>query len=95
MTVDDYDAYFEVIPKIGEEILEANPDLKCAVLEYCFIIYHDKEYREKDIDVEYCEKITEFGKETETIKFRKLDSVEQAACILYKGLYSTLLAQMA
>jgi DNA-binding transcriptional MerR regulator len=90
MTVDDYDAYFEVIPKIGEEVLEANPDLKCVVPEYCFIIYHDKEYREKNIDVEYCEMVTEFGKETETIKFKRLEPVEQAACILHKGPYSTL-----
>ena len=90
MTVPDYDAYFEVIPEIGEEVLKANPDLKCAVPEYCFIIYHDKEYKEKDIDMEYCEMVTQFGEETETIKFRKLEPVEQAACILHKGPYGTL-----
>ncbi|HPJ20884.1 MAG TPA: MerR family transcriptional regulator [Clostridia bacterium] len=90
MVVADYDAYFEVIPQIGEEVTKANPNLKCAVPEYCFIIYHDKEYKEKDIDVEYCEMVTEFGNETETIKFKKLEPVEQAACILHKGPYSTL-----
>jgi len=90
MTIPNYDAYFDIIPQIGEEVLEANPDLKCAVPEYCFIIYHDKEYRETDIDVEYCEMVTEMGKDTETIKFKKLDPIEKAACILHKGPYSTL-----
>ncbi|MBN2882592.1 MAG: MerR family transcriptional regulator [Clostridia bacterium] len=90
MTVPDYDAYFTVIPEIGEEVIEANPNLKCTVPEYCFIIYHDKEYKEKDIDIEYCEMVTEFGKDTETIKFKELEPVEKAACILHKGPYSTL-----
>jgi DNA-binding transcriptional MerR regulator/effector-binding domain-containing protein len=90
MTIPNYDAYFDVIPKIGEEVLKANPDLKCAVPEYCFIIYHDMEYKEKDIDVEYCEMVTKTGTDTETIKFKKLDPVETAACILHKGPYGTL-----
>ncbi len=90
MKIPDYDAYFEVIPKIGEEVIDANPNLKCSVPEYCFIIYHDREYKEKDIDVEYCEMVTEFGRDTETIKFKNLEPVEKAACILHKGPYSTL-----
>lgn len=90
MTVPDYDAYFNVIPEIGEEVTAANPNLKCSVPEYCFIIYHDKEYRENDIDMEYCEMVTEYGKDTDTIKFKELEPVEEAACILHKGPYSTL-----
>jgi DNA-binding transcriptional MerR regulator len=46
MTVPNYDAYFELIPAIGEECSKANPDLKCVVPEYCFIVYLDGEYKE-------------------------------------------------
>lgn len=90
MIVADYDSYFKEIPAIGEEIKAANPKLKCAVPEYCIIMYHDKEYKEKNIDIEYCEAVTEFGNETDTIKFKKLEAVPKAACLLHRGPYETL-----
>jgi effector-binding domain-containing protein len=89
MVVPSYDAYFELIPAIGEEVKKANPDLKCAVPEYCFIVYHDGEYKEKDIDIEYCEAVTKFGKEIGDIKFKKLPSV-MAVTVMHKGPYSEL-----
>ena len=89
LTVPNYNAYFEVIPKIGEEVTAANPDLKCSVPEYCFIRYLDEEYKEKDINVEFCEAVEKFGNETDTIKFKKMDSVKVAS-VLHKGPYSGL-----
>lgn len=90
MTVPDYNSYFELIPQIGEDVTAANPNLKCAVPEYCFIMYHDMEYKEKNIDIEYFEAVTEFGTDTETIIFKEIEPVEKAACILHKGPYETL-----
>jgi DNA-binding transcriptional MerR regulator len=89
MVVPNYNSYFELIPAIGEEVKKNNPTLKCAVPEYCFIIYHDGEYKEKDIDVEYCEAVTTFGKETDTIKFKKIPST-MAATVMHKGSYVNL-----
>ena len=37
MTVPDFSAYNEVIPAIGRAVKAANPNLKCAAPEYCFI----------------------------------------------------------
>lgn len=90
MVIPDYNAYFEIIPKIGEEVTKANPEIKCAVPEYCFIIYHDGEYKEKNLDVELCEAVTAFGKDSETIKFKKIEKVPTAACVYHKGPYSTI-----
>jgi len=90
MIVPDYDSYFSEIPAIGEEVKKANPSLKCAVPEYCIIIYHDDEYKDTNMDIEYCEAVTEFGNETDTIKFKKLEAVPEAACLLHKGPYETL-----
>jgi len=90
MVVESYDSYFEEIPKIGEEILRVNPDLTCLEMPYCFIIYHEGEYKSHDIDVEYCEAVTRAGVETETIKFKVIDGVKQAACVLHKGRYADL-----
>lgn len=90
MTIPSYDAYFQIIPSIGEEMKKANPDLKCAVPEYCFIIYHDGEYKESNIDVEFCEAVTQFGKDTSTIKFKQMERVPTAACVYHKGPYKDL-----
>lgn len=89
MTVLSYDAYFEVIPAIGEAVMKANPGLKCTVPEYCFIIYMDNEYREKDIHVEYCEAVDRFGKETDGIVFKKMEAVT-AVSVMHKGAYKNL-----
>lgn len=90
MVIPDYNAYFQVAPQIGEEVKKANPGLQCAVPEYCFVIYHDGEYREKDIDIEFCEAVTTFGRDTETIKFKKIAAVPAAACIYHRGGYDKL-----
>lgn len=89
MIVPSYDSYFQLIPKIGEEVTALNPNLKCAVPEYCFIVYHDGEYKERDIDVEYCEAVEEFGKENDSIKFKKIPSVTVVS-VMHKGPYNGL-----
>lgn len=47
MTIPSYDAYFEVLPALGQKMTEKYPDLQCAKPEYCFIIYLDGEYRKR------------------------------------------------
>ncbi|AOY78389.1 Multidrug-efflux transporter 1 regulator [Clostridium formicaceticum] len=90
MVIPNYDYYFEAIPQIGKEVTKANPELQCTVPEYCFIIYHDGEYKDQNIDVEFCESVTAFGTDTETIKFKKIEKVPTAACVYHKGPYSTI-----
>lgn len=90
MVIPNYDAYFEIIPKIGQEVKANNPNLKCTVPEYCFNIYRDGEYKEENIDVEFCEAVESFGKDTESIIFKKMERVPFAACIYHKGSYSTI-----
>lgn len=89
LTVPSYDAYFDLIPAIGQECMEANPDIKCRVPEYCFIVYLDGEYKEKDINIEFCEAVNKFGKDTGSIKFKKIESVT-ALSVMHKGSYSGL-----
>lgn len=87
--IPNYDTYFTMLPALGEAVKKHNPDVKCQVPEYCFVIYHDGEYKEKDIDIEYCEAVNKMGKDFDDIKFKIIPSV-MAACILHKGPYSRL-----
>ncbi len=89
MIVPNYAAYFELIPAIGVAIKKANPRLKCALPEYCFIIYHNDEYKDKDIDVEYCEAVTEIGVNTTDITFKTIPAC-LAVSVLHKGAYKDL-----
>ncbi len=65
-------------------------DCVCAAPEYCFNIYHDGEYKEKDIDVEMCEAVTQMKEDTGIIKFKKINRVPSAVCVLHKGPYESL-----
>lgn len=89
MTVPDYNSYFEVIPAIGKAVRQANPDLKCAVPEYCYIVYLDGEYKEKDINIEYNEAVLDFGNEVDGIVFRRTEPI-QAVSVMHKGGYADL-----
>ena len=89
MTVPNYNAYFEVIPVIGEQLVAKYPDLKCSVPEYCFITYLDGEYKEKDINVEFCEAVDKMMPDFEDIVFKKIESV-QAVSVMHKGNYAGL-----
>lgn len=84
-----YDEYFQLIPQIGREIVEMNPNLKCANPAYCFIIYHDGEYKDKNMDIEFCEAVTSYGKNTTSIRFKNMESTS-AVCVLHKGSYATI-----
>lgn len=89
MTVPGYDSYSQIIPEIGQKVMSKYPDLRCTMPEYCFIIYRDGEYREKDINIEFCEAIDQLKEDFEDIKFKEMPSV-QAVSLLHKGSYEGL-----
>ncbi|MEF9876716.1 MAG: GyrI-like domain-containing protein [Gordonibacter sp.] len=82
----DYSAYFSVIPAIGRTVSEANPDMKCATPEYCFISYLDPEYKERDISIEYNEAVVAMGNDVDGIFFREMPAVTVAA-VMHKVAY--------
>lgn len=84
----NYDSYFDVIPKMGEEMNRIGA--VCAKPAYCFNVYHDGEFKEKDIDVEVCEAVVDYCEDTDLVKFKRIEGVEEAVCILHKGPYALL-----
>ena len=57
---------------------------------YGFIIEHETEYKEEDIDIEYCLQVDEFYRDSSIIKFKKLPEVPTAVCLKHIGSYDTL-----
>lgn len=84
----NYDSYFDIIPKMGDEMRRLGA--VCAEPAYCFNLYHDGEYREKDIDVEVCEAVVDYCEDSDMVKFKRIEEVEEAVCVLHKGPYSRL-----
>ncbi|WP_163193580.1 MerR family transcriptional regulator [Clostridium thermarum] len=89
LTVSNYNEYFKVIPEIGKQVTTKYPDLKCAVPEYCFISYLDGEYKEKDINIEFCEAVDMMRENFDDIIFKKVEKVT-AISVMHKGAYSGL-----
>jgi len=87
-TIPDYNALFKIVPPLGDIMRKQGAE--CRIPEYCFNIYHNGEYREKDIDVEICEAVNEFCNDGDGIVYKKIEAVPTAAVIMHKGGYDSL-----
>lgn len=87
-TIENYDAYFDVVPRMGDYMRSVGA--VCREPAYCFTIYHDGEYREHDIDVEICEAVVAPCEESDRVKFRTVDAVPAAACAVHHGPYDRI-----
>lgn len=87
--IKNYDELFHLCPNIMAKEME-RLECVCAVPSYCFNIYHDGEYKDSNIDVEICEAILDLKEDSDILKFKEIDGIESAVCILHKGPYSAL-----
>lgn len=84
--VENYDAIGAMcVNIIGPEMQRLG--CKCPPPGYCFTIEHDKEYKPKDIDIEYCEQVEEAGEDSAIITFKRLPAVPTALCMKHVGPY--------
>lgn len=84
-----YDELFDLCPNvIGPEM--ARLGCECPEPGYCFTIDHTCEFRERDIDIEYCEAVTERKEDSELVEFKELKAVPTAVCMYHRGNYDTL-----
>lgn len=88
LTIPVYDALYQEAPAMGK-IMEKHGAV-CSEPAYCFNIYHDKEYRETDIDIEICEAVTEKLPDGDGLVYKVVESVQNAAVINHRGPYESL-----
>jgi DNA-binding transcriptional MerR regulator len=87
--IPNYKALNEVMPALGEKVGKANPGVKCAEPNYCFIVYLDGEYRETDIHIEICQAVVSPGKDSDGVVFKELPAIT-AVSVLHRGDYSDI-----
>lgn len=56
----------------------------------CFTLYHDAEYKERDVDAEVCEPIDVNLRGNERVQVRELPAVETMASVVHHGTLATL-----
>ena len=56
----------------------------------CFTLYHDDEFKERDLDVEVCEPIDTDLRESERVKVQTLPALPSVACTLHNGPFVTI-----
>ena len=84
-----YETCMELIPAIGKAVAEANPHLKCVTPDYCFRVDLDREYRDHDINIEYCQAVEEKGVDVGDIIFKTIPAVTVVS-VMHKGAYEHL-----
>lgn len=89
MKVESYDALYQAIPSIGEKLMARYPNLECVKPEYSICIFHDDEFKTRDIDVEFCEAVTEMQSDFEDVHFKILPAT-RVLSVLHKGSYDGL-----
>lgn len=66
----------------------------CDNVQYCYTLEHDKEHKETDIDVEYCEAVDNSFAESDCLKCKHIPEVKTAVCINHKGSYNNFQQSM-
>ena len=71
--------------KIGPAMMAMG--CKCTIPGYCFTIDHNQEYRESELDIEYCEQVEELLPNSSFLQFKRLPAVPKALCMKHIGPY--------
>lgn len=92
--VPTYGDLFGMIGEMQEKLARTNPDVKFVEPDYCFNVYLDGEYKDHDVDVEFCQAVVAPGQDAEGLVFKKMPAV-RVATVLHKGPYEQLGAAYA
>lgn len=84
--IPDYYAENELWIELSDFAKEQNIDL----LKDTFSIYHDEDYREENVDVELCAKVSKAGQDINDFKFYDTKPVPIMACTMVYGDFSNI-----
>jgi DNA-binding transcriptional MerR regulator len=85
-TVSDYYAEGQLWEEM-ESFAEKN---NVAISSHTFTIYHDRNYKEKDVDIEICAPVAKTGKNIDGFTYRNTESVPIMACTMVHGEFANI-----
>ncbi|NMC56678.1 MAG: MerR family transcriptional regulator, partial [Eubacteriaceae bacterium] len=84
--VDDYYAEGNLWIEMSDYAEEHNIELS----NNTFTIYHDREYKEKDVDIEICAPVLKMGDNKNGFVFRITEPVKTMACMMVYGKFDNI-----
>lgn len=75
---------------LWEELITYLHDNSIKILHPCIVNYHDRGYKESDVDLEIAIHVASIGPSNGTITFRDLEGYKEMACIIHKGSYESI-----
>lgn len=81
-----YESQHSVWKELNDYLFQNN----VKVAPPCLVIYYDSGFKESNVDAEIAEHILGTAPDTDRIKFKELDSVNEMACTIHKGSYEDL-----
>ena len=88
ITIKEIPNYYE--GELWKELSAFAKENKINISDETFSIYHNEEYKEKDVDVELCAIVNKIGKATGDFKFRFTEPVSMMACTMVYGDFSNI-----
>lgn len=76
--------------KLCEELFEFAKQHKVEISDHTFSIYHDKDYREENVDVELCTVVKKAGQNMGSFHFRYTEPISILACTMVYGDFSNI-----
>lgn len=84
--IPDYSQQHHLWMEVGEHLKKHN----VKIVGPCFVLYYDPGYKESDVDIEIAEPIAASLPETDRIKVKTIQGIDNAACVIHKGPYANL-----
>lgn len=89
-SVKDVVPTYHDIMTLGEKLVPLYKEHPSSIAGPFLALYHDMEYREKDVDIEVAIPLNEDLSLPEPIKIRDLPGVETAASLIHRGPYEDI-----
>lgn len=70
---------------LWQELSAFAKERKIGIADISFAIYHDADFRERDVDIELCVPVEKAGKDAPPIRFRTTEPVPAMACTMVQG----------
>ena len=78
-----------IFQHLSDKVLSENPQIELTQPDYNVVLFKDGEFKKDNVVIEFCDAVTDFGKNSKDYSFRKVESF-LSLNILHKGSFENL-----